>query len=58
MWKASPERPARAQLNLDLPIEDWAKEEGIADEEIKERLLAAASQSYAGERVERNTEQL
>lgn len=48
---------ARAQLNLDLPIEDWAKEEGIADEEIKERLLAAANQSYA-ERVERNTEQL
>ncbi|MBG0808778.1 preprotein translocase subunit SecA [Methylosinus sp. H3A] len=48
---------ARAQLNLDLPIEDWAKEEGIADEEIKERLLTAANQSYA-ERVERNTEQL
>lgn len=48
---------ARAKLNLDLPIEDWAKEEGIADEEIKERLLNAANESYA-ERVERNTAQL
>ena len=47
----------RSKLNLDLPVEDWAKEEGIADEEIKERLLAAANQSYA-ERVERNSEQL
>ncbi|MGH6873992.1 MAG: preprotein translocase subunit SecA, partial [Aestuariivirgaceae bacterium] len=24
---------------LDLPVEDWAKEEGIADEEIRERVL-------------------
>jgi len=28
-------------LNLDLPIPDWAKEEGIADEEIKKRLYDA-----------------
>ena len=32
------ERPARGRcrqtLNLDLPIADWAKEEGIADEEV------------------------
>jgi preprotein translocase subunit SecA len=41
-------------LNLDLPVEDWAKEEGIADEEIRERLTAAADASYA-ERVVRNT---
>ena len=27
-------------LSLDLPIADWAKEEGIADEEIRERLNA------------------
>jgi preprotein translocase subunit SecA len=47
----------RAKLNLDLPLEEWAKEEGIADEEIKERLLAAANESYAA-RVERNTPQL
>ena len=29
-------------LNLDLPVDDWAKEEGIADEEIRERLTKAA----------------
>ena len=28
----------KAQLDLDLPIEDWAKEEGIADDEIRERI--------------------
>ena len=26
-----------AKLNLDLPVDDWAKEEGIADEEMAER---------------------
>ncbi|MGJ0506353.1 MAG: preprotein translocase subunit SecA [Methylocystis sp.] len=44
----------RAKLNLDVPVTDWAKEEGIADEEIKERLLEAADESYEA-RVERNT---
>ena len=29
-------------LNLDLPIEEWAKEEGIAEEEITERITKAA----------------
>ncbi|MBT9290718.1 preprotein translocase subunit SecA [Prosthecodimorpha staleyi] len=29
-------------LGLDLPIEDWAKEEGIADEEVQDRLTKAA----------------
>ena len=42
------------KLNLDLPVDDWAKEEGIADEEMAERLLKAADEAYA-ERVERNT---
>ncbi|HWG06606.1 MAG TPA: preprotein translocase subunit SecA, partial [Beijerinckiaceae bacterium] len=32
----------REILNLDLPIPEWAKEEGIADEEIRERLDKAA----------------
>ncbi len=41
-------------LNLDLPVVDWAKEEGIADEEMSERLHKAADQAYA-ERVSRNT---
>ncbi|MBX3597423.1 MAG: preprotein translocase subunit SecA [Rhizobiaceae bacterium] len=31
------------QLNLDLPVDEWAKEEGIADEEIRERLTNAAN---------------
>jgi preprotein translocase subunit SecA len=47
----------KAKLNLDLPIAGWAKEEGIADEEIKERLLQAANEAYAA-RVEKNTEPL
>ncbi len=32
----------RNTLNQDLPVADWAKEEGIADEEVRERLKAAA----------------
>jgi preprotein translocase subunit SecA len=38
-------------LNLDLPIVDWAKEEGIADEELKERIVKAADQSAAARAV-------
>jgi len=34
-------------LALDLPIEDWAREEGIADEEIRERLHRAADEAAA-----------
>src|SRR5271170_5949344 len=45
---------AQAMLNLDLPIADWAKEEGIADEEMSERMHKAADETY-GERVARNT---
>jgi preprotein translocase subunit SecA len=41
-------------LNLDLPVDAWAKEEGIADEEIRERLTKAANEQYA-ERTEKNT---
>jgi preprotein translocase subunit SecA len=40
-------------LNLDEPIEDWAKEEGIADEEMRERLKKAADTAYAA-RAEKN----
>jgi preprotein translocase subunit SecA len=43
-----------AKLNLDVPVDAWAKEEGIGDEEMTERLLKAADEAYA-ERVERNT---
>jgi preprotein translocase subunit SecA len=41
-------------LNLDLPVDEWAKEEGIADEEIRERIQKAADEAYA-KRVEENT---
>ncbi|MDD9876764.1 MAG: preprotein translocase subunit SecA [Magnetovibrio sp.] len=34
-------------LGLDLPVQDWAKEEGIADAEIEERLIVAADKKMA-----------
>jgi preprotein translocase subunit SecA len=34
-------------LGLDLPIEDWAAEEGIADEELRERLYGEADRAMA-----------
>ncbi len=43
-----------AKLNLDVPVDDWAKEEGIADEEVAARLHKAAEDAYR-ERVERNS---
>ncbi len=46
-----------AKLNLDLPVEAWAKEEGIADEEVGERLHKAAEAAYA-DRAQRNTPDL
>jgi preprotein translocase subunit SecA len=41
-----------AQLNLDLPVDEWAREEGIAEEEVRERLTAAAD-AAAQERTDR-----
>ena len=34
-------------LNLDLPIKEWASEEGIADEEIRERITDASNRQAA-----------
>ncbi len=34
-------------LALDLPVDEWAKEEGIANEEITERILAASDKKMA-----------
>ena len=31
-------------LTLDLPVQDWAMEEGIADEEVKERITWRADE--------------
>lgn len=36
-----------ASLALDLPLDEWAKEEGIADGEIIERIRAASDQKMA-----------
>jgi preprotein translocase subunit SecA len=38
-------------FGLDLPIADWAAEEGIADEEILERIVEAADKAYAEKAV-------
>ena len=38
-------------FNLDLPIADWAKEEGIAEEEIRHRLSQAADEATAAKAV-------
>ncbi len=40
----------RETIGIDFPVEDWAKEEGIADEEIRERVTKAADELYAGKR--------
>ncbi len=41
------EEEVRKHFVLDLPIKDWAGEEGIADEEIQERLMSAVDEAYA-----------
>ncbi len=46
-----------AGLNLDLPVADWAKEEGIADEEMRERIQKAADEDYAA-RIARNSDEV
>ncbi|GHC76201.1 preprotein translocase subunit SecA [Limoniibacter endophyticus] len=42
----------RKHLNLDLPIADWAKEEGIAEDDIHQRITQAA-EAAAKDRAER-----
>lgn len=37
----------RTVLNIDAPVKDWAEEEGIAEEEVKERLSNAADNLMA-----------
>ena len=38
----------RADLAVDLPVKQWAGEEGVANEEIAERIRAAVDQHYTG----------
>src|ERR1700716_1357733 len=42
-----------ASFNLTLPLTDWAKEEGITEEDMHERLRKAAGEAYAA-RVDKN----
>jgi preprotein translocase subunit SecA len=44
-------------LNLELPVAAWAAEEGIAEEELRDRIRAAADAAYL-ERANRNTPEL
>ena len=54
-WDSAGLREAlKISVNLDLPIDAWAGEEGIADAEMRERTLKAADSIYA-ERTERFT---
>ena len=47
---AGPARTSSTRvLNLDLPVDDWAKEEGIADEEVRERIERAADEHMAAQ---------
>ena len=40
----------RQILNLDLPVVDWAKEEGVAEDDIRERMTTAADAHIADKR--------
>lgn len=50
------EAECAAILNLDLPIKDWAAEEGIADEEILERMMDASDKMMAKKAAEAGPE--
>src|SRR5205807_740052 len=41
----------REVIAIDFPVDEWAKEEGIAEEEIRERVSAAADKLYADKRA-------
>ncbi len=52
-WDAEGLKEAVQNLfGLDLPIKDWADEEGIANEEIEERLIRAVDERAAAKAVE------
>ncbi|WP_295806906.1 preprotein translocase subunit SecA [uncultured Nitratireductor sp.] len=52
-WETQELREAvQTSLNLDLPIEEWAQEEGIAEDDIRER-ISEATEAAAKDRAER-----
>ncbi len=44
-------------IAIDFPVEEWAAEEGIADEEIRERIGKAADTLYEEKRAKYNAEE-
>ncbi len=46
------EADVQQYFNLDLPIAEWVAEEGIAEDDIRERITAAVDKA-AAERAER-----
>ena len=44
----------RDAVAVDFPVDEWAKEEGIADEQIRERVTQAVDSFYNGKREEWN----
>jgi preprotein translocase subunit SecA len=52
-WDAPGLRTAIANIfGLDLPVDEWAQEEGIADQEIRDRLIAEADAKAATKAAE------
>jgi len=50
-WRSTELREKlRENVAVDFPIEDWAAEEGIADQEIRERVMEAANNLYGEKR--------
>jgi preprotein translocase subunit SecA len=43
-------------VGVDFPVDEWAKEEGIADEEIRERVTSTTDTFYAEKRKKYSTE--
>jgi preprotein translocase subunit SecA len=56
-WDASGLRERlREAVGIDFPVDEWAKEEGIADEEIKERVTTSVDNLYKEKREKYSAE--
>ncbi len=52
------QKEVREKLGIDVPVADWADEEGVDDETIRERLEVAADEYMAGKAVQFGPEQM
>ncbi len=56
-WDAAGlENETRRIFDLDLPIQDWAREEGVADDVISKRLLEATAEKFTSKRAAQGSE--